>query len=443
MSRRREFGLLLLVFAILGLGHWVVWQAYLPVWRAGYPGQDWLVFLGPALMALGWLVLSGILTVRRCPETLLLPLVALLCGIGILFLQRLAGGAAEAELSKAPSLLRDYHKQLVSFGVGWLALAAMLVVKWDYRALSRFKYSIAFTALGLLLITTVFGDAANGQQLTLNLRFIAFQPHDPVKLLLVVFMAAYLAEKRELLSFAAGHRGLLTGLDFRYMGPLVVLWLLVMAIIFVHKDLGTALLLFGAFLGILYLGTNRGRYVVIGLLMFLVGVGVAYTKFERVQTRVAIWQNPWEDSNGAGYQICQALMAFGNGRVIGAGLAGGYPERIPAVETDMIYAAISEDLGLVGAALLLGVILTLVGRLFHIGLRSPDPFGKLLAGGLGVTLAVQAWVILAGVTKLIPLTGVTLPFISYGGTSLVVNLALIGIALNVAYTTPAVDTPAS
>lgn len=440
-ARGREFWLLLLAFTVLGLGYAVVWQDYLPIWKQWYHGQDWRIFLAPAGMLAAWLCLSGVLTARRCRETLLLPTVALLVGIGLLFLLRLAGGAATLELTRSvrqgavplgPLLFTLYQKQLFSLGVGWVALMGLALCWKDYRALARYKYLIAAVAVGLLLVTTIFGHAVNDQQLTLRILGIAFQPHDPVKLLLVIFMAAYLVEKKELLSFAAGRYGVLTLMDLRYMGPLVTLWLMVMAIVFVHKDLGAALLLFGAFLGMLYLGTERKSFVTIGVILFLVGMLGAYHFVGRVQTRVAIWENPWRYADNRGYQICQALMALGNGRVVGAGLGGGYPERIPAVETDMIYAAISEDLGLVGAVALIGLFLVVISRAYHVAFLARDRFGQLAAAGLATALAVQTWVILAGVVKLIPLTGITLPFISYGGTSLVMNLLLVGIVLKIA-----------
>lgn len=440
-SRWREFWLLLLVFCILGLGYAVVWQAYLPTWRILYHGADWQIFLPPAVMLVGWLITSIVLTIRRCRETILLPLVSLLIGIGALFLLRLAGGAyTYLGEDNGMRFFGYYNKQLESLALGWVVFLGFLLFWNDYRVIARYKYLIAMTAIGLLLVTTVLGHAVGGQTLTLNLGFISFQPHDPVKLLLVIFMAAYLEEKQELFAFAAGKHGLLTRMDLRYMGPLITLWLMVMAIIFVHDDLGAALLLFGALLAMIYLGTGRKSYVILGVVLSLVGIigGYQFARWkhlgfvQRLQTRIAIWEDPWQDANNKGYQICQSVIAIGNGRVVGAGLAGGSPERIPAVHTDMIYAAISEDLGLLGAVALLAVFLALIGRMFTIALRSNDRFGKLLAAGLATTLAVQTWVILAGVTKFIPLTGITLPFVSYGGTSIIVNLILVAVVLKVA-----------
>jgi cell division protein FtsW (lipid II flippase) len=461
-GRWREVGLLVLGAVILAVGHLVVWQAYLPAWRALFPGHAWVVLLPPLLTLPAWLLVSGILAWRRCGETLLVPLVALLVGIGLLMQLRLAGGVATLAadqgivLGQLPAILggddpptlarttatflRAATRQFFWFWVGWGALVTLLLGWRDYRGLARYKYLVATAALGLLVLTTLFGHTTHGQTVALNLGFVSFQPHDLVKVLLVIFLAAYLGEKSELFALAAARSRWVTRLDLRYLGPMVALWLLVTVIVVKHDDLGAALLLYGAFLAMLYLGTGRPIYVGMGLGLSLLGGALGYQLARliglgfvtRLQSRVTIWLDPWQDATGKGMQICQALMALGHGRLIGAGLAGGAPERIPAVHTDMIYAAISEDLGLVGAIALVLLLLGLIGRLLRVAAAAGDRFGQLLVAGLAATLAIQSWVILAGTIKLIPLTGITLPFISYGGTSLVVNLLLIGIALKVA-----------
>jgi len=436
VRRGREFALLLLVTAIIGAGYWVVWQAYLPVWKTQFHLVPWRFFLPPVLMLPAWCLIAGALSRKRSRETLLLPTVALLCGLGLLLLLRLAGGAATQELQRAheklgPLFYHLYHKQLISFGIGLVVLWVMILGWKDYRLLSRHKYVIAFTTVALLLVMTLFGHAVEGQQVALRLGPLAFQPHDVVKFLMVIFLAAYLVDKRELIQVASGRFGMFTLMDLRYMGPLVALWILVLAIVIRHDDLGAAMLLFGSFLGVLYLGTGRLNYVIFGLLLAVAGALAVYWHVPRVQTRVAVWLNPWPQYDRKGYQICQSLMALGSGRAIGAGLAGGFPEQVPAVETDMIYTVVSEDLGLLGAVFVIAVYLVLVGRIFHVAMQAEDPFGRLLAAGLAVTFAVQTFTILGGVTKLIPLTGITLPFLSYGGTSLVVNLMLVGVVYKV------------
>ncbi len=434
-TRRREVWLLVLGWIIIGLGYFVVWQSFLPQWQTRFGAAQWKFFAPWLAMLPAWLVVSYVLTRRRIRETLLFPLVALLVGIGLLFLVRLAGGADAQGMHHSSKLMlgdfiySQYIKQLGSFVAGWLGLLALLIFVKDYRALAKYKYVIAALTIFLLLITTLFGHSVAQQQLQLRLGPLTFQPHDPVKVLLIIFMAAYLVENKELIAFARGKFGLLSRMDFRFMGPLLLLWLIVMAIIFKHNDLGAAALLFGSFLGMLYIGTDRKSYLVTGVAMLFLGGWLAFATSQTVHTRVNIWLNPWADEMNKGHQIAQSLMALGNGRVVGAGLGGGFPESVPAVQTDMIYAAISEDLGLVGATMVLLVFLLLISRIFNIAMKSTDRFGQLLAAGLGITLAVQTFVIIAGTIKLIPLTGITLPFISYGGTSMVVNLALIGLAL--------------
>jgi len=444
---RRIFIIQAVVLIALLLGHFIVWAAYPRAWAHYYQGAAFFkVMAPPLLMHLGWFALLVVLRTKGCRETLIVPVAALLVGLGTLFLLRLAGGSYLQYITETSPYWRDvfadrasviyaaYGKQVIFFYVGLAALLGLLLVRWDLQALTRYKYLVGSGAVLLLLVTTLFGSETGGQQIALDLKFFTFQPHEPVKILIVIFMAAYLAEKRDLLVLAAARARFLSVMDLRYLGPMIALWLLVMAIVFKHKDLGAALLLFGIFLGMLYLGTGRKTYLALGLGMFLFGVFAAYTLVARVQTRVAIWLDPWQERyiNDQGYQIAQSLMALGNGKLIGAGLAGGYPEIIPAVHTDMIYAAISEDMGLVGAVVILACFLLLIERIFVVGLRARDAFGGLLIAGLGVSLALQTLVIIGGVVKAIPLTGVTLPFISYGGTSLVINFIILGLVLKVA-----------
>jgi cell division protein FtsW (lipid II flippase) len=260
---------------------------------------------------------------------------------------------------------------------------------------------------------------------------VYFQPSELLKVLFVIFLAAYLADQRELLIYATWRLGPLRLPPLPYLLPLVVMWLLVLGLVVVQRDLGAALLFFGIFLALLYAATARLDYVLAGLLAFAVGATVCYQLFGHVQDRVAIWLDPWAYAQGRGYQIVQALIALGAGGVFGAGLGYGYPEYIPAVHTDFVLAAIGEELGLLGSLAVVGLYLLLVYRGFRIALRAPEPYWQLLAVGLTTVLGLQALVILGGTIRLIPLTGITLPFVSYGGSSLLVNYLAIGLLLRI------------
>jgi cell division protein FtsW (lipid II flippase) len=217
---------------------------------------------------------------------------------------------------------------------------------------------------------------------------------------------------------------------------MVAVWLLSLGLVVVQRDLGAALLFFGIFLALLYVATERASYVLAGLVAFAAGSVVAYRLFEHVRDRVSIWIDPWAQAQERGYQLVQALMALGAGGVFGTGLGYGLPDYIPAVHTDFVIAAIGEELGLLGSLAVVALYLLLVYRGFRITLRAPDTYLQLLAVGLSTVLGLQALVILGGTTRLIPLTGVTLPFVSYGGSSLLVNFAIVGLLLRISAERP-------
>jgi cell division protein FtsW (lipid II flippase) len=261
---------------------------------------------------------------------------------------------------------------------------------------------------------------------------VYFQPSELYKVILVIFLAAYLAEKRELIVLAGWRVGPLRLPPVPYLLPMVAVWLLSLGLVVVQRDLGAALLFFGIFLALLYVATERVSYVLAGLGAFAVGGFVAYQLFGHVRDRVSIWLDPWPQAQERGYQLVQALIALGAGGVFGSGLGYGYPEYIPAVHTDFVIAAIGEELGLLGSLAVVALYLLLVYRGFRIALRAPDAYLQLLAVGLSTVLGLQALVILGGTLRLIPLTGVPLPFISYGGTSVAILLAAVGVLLSVA-----------
>jgi len=290
------------------------------------------------------------------------------------------------------------------------------------------------------------GREINGARLWVRLGPMSFQPGEAAKVLLVVFLAAYLVDKRELL---ADFRrvGVVRMPDPRHLAPLLVAWGLAILVMVQEKDLGSSMLFFAVFVAMLYMATERAAYLGIGAVLFSAAAVFAYHLFAHVQVRVSTWINPWRTASGTGFQIVQSLFALGSGGIAGSGLGLGSPGKIPAASTDFIFAAIGEELGLMGAAAILIAYILLVGTGYRIAINADQPFTKLLAAGLTTILGVQTFIIVGGVTRLIPLTGITLPFISFGGSSLIANFVILALLLrisdDVASRTEGVSTDAS
>jgi cell division protein FtsW (lipid II flippase) len=257
-----------------------------------------------------------------------------------------------------------------------------------------------------------------------------FQPSEIMKVLTVIFFASYLAERRQLIAHAPLRLGPLTLPPLPYLGPLLAMWAVSMGLLIWQRDLGAALLFFLVFLALLYAATGF-RYVVVGLFLLVVGAVLAYSLFDHVQLRTRIWLDPWPYADDDAYQIVQALAAFAAGGLGGSGLGFGYPEYVPAVHTDFVLAALGEEMGLIGSLAVVGLYLLLIHRSFRIAMRARSDFAMLLAAGLGATLGLQALIILAGNLRVIPITGITLPFMSYGGSSILANSVMIGLLLRV------------
>jgi cell division protein FtsW (lipid II flippase) len=325
-------------------------------------------------------------------------------------------------------------------GLGQLQLAWLMVALTVITSLAllvrsdawlrTYKYTWAAAGIGLLLLVFVLGSDVNGARLSLSIGPISGQPSELLKVILVVFLAGYLSENRALLADESTRIGPISLPPLPYLAPMVAMWAIALGIVVVQRDLGAALLFFAVFLGLLYVATGRPSYVIGGLLLFVAGAYVLYALFGHVQARVDNWLDPWADPQGTGFQVVQALYAFGRGGILGVGLGAGLPLiggrlPVPAVHTDYPLAAIGEELGLVGLLAVLGLYLVLVLRGLRIAAAGHDDFRSLLAAGLALVIGVQAFIIAAGNLKLIPLTGITLPFISYGGSSLLAN-ALVG-----------------
>ncbi|MFI5268122.1 MAG: FtsW/RodA/SpoVE family cell cycle protein [Chloroflexota bacterium] len=407
--RVRELWLLLLVWLAFAVG----WMGEAFV-QAGKPTADWVrtpIYFAALLL----LVHAALVAFRFRGDESLLPLVTILSGLGLLVLNYLEPAQERAQL-------------------GWLALglALMLMLIFGLRDISilqRYKYTAAALGLALLIVTAIFGREINGARLWLGFGPFQFQPSELMKLLLVIFMAAYLEERRDILARADYRWGTLKLSPWPYLVPLLLLWGLSLLLLLWQKDLGATVLMLGIALSMMYVATGRKTFVGAGLLLLAANVLVTYKLFGYVHQRIEVWLHPWELASGPSYQIVQALYAIANGGASGTGLGRGHPGFIPFASTDFIFAATAEQLGFAGMLALLAVYLILVLKSLQIGLTQPTTFGQLLGVGCAMVLALQCLVIVAGNLSLIPLTGITLPFVSYGGSSLVVNFLLLGLLL--------------
>ena len=425
--RRRELALL----AVVTLALWVG-AASLGSTAAGRPevaGAGHLGIYVGGLFALS-LVLS--LAGRRSDE-LLLPVAGLLGGVGLLLMLRLPQDLVTQEIAGRELGLADL--QLAWLLVSLIVAGGLALFVRSDRWLRLYKYTWAAAGIGLLLLTFVFGTETNGARLTLTIGPLTGQPSELLKVILVVFFAGYLAEYRPLLAEARVRlAGPLSVPPVAALLPLVAMLGLALAIVVVQRDLGAALLYYAVFLVMLYVATGSLLDVLGGIALFALGSLAMAALFPLVGMRIAAWLDPWADPLGSGYQLIQALHAFARGGVFGTGLGAGLPEiggnlPIPAVHTDFPLAALGEEIGLTGVMAVLGLYLVLVQRGLRIAAAARDDFGTLLATGLAAVVAVQAFIIAAGNLKLIPLTGITLPFVSYGGSSLLANALVIGLLL--------------
>lgn len=358
----------------------------------------------------------------------LFPLVALLAAIGLVMLYRID-----------ESLARDQANWFV-VGLGLFVLT--IVFLRDYHVLERYRYLIVVAGLFLLLLPRVPGIGAqvNGAYLGVEIGPLAFQPAELGKLAIVIFLASYLREHREVLVVGARRVAGITFPPIKHLGPMLVVWGAAMLMLVFIRDLGSSLMFFGAFLALIYTATNRISFVIIGLAMFLVGAWFFASTVGHVGDRIDIWLDPYQDASGTGYQVLQSMFAQADGGLFGTGIgesllyAPGARETlgntlIPEVQTDFIYALIVNELGLFGGCGVITIYALIAARGFKIASLARDGFSKLLAAGLTAVFALQAFVIIGGVIRVIPLTGVTLPLISYGGSSVIANMVLVALLL--------------
>jgi cell division protein FtsW (lipid II flippase) len=355
----------------------------------------------------------------------LFPLVAVLASFGIVMIYRI-----DEDLAR---------EQAQWFVVGLILFCATIIFLRDYRVLERYRYTIAAVSIGLLLLPRVpgIGGLVNGAYLSISVGPITFQPAEFAKIGIVIFLASYLRDTRQVMVIGARKFLGLTLPPLKHLGPLLVVWGTAMFMLIFIKDLGSSLMFFGAFLSMIYVATNRFSFVLVGLVMFGIGAWFLGSHIQNVQNRVDIWQDPFATSvvQDKGYQIAQSLFAQADGGILGQGFGQalltipGGGNLLPAPHTDLIYAVIVDELGLVGACGVILIYLLICERGFRIAMLAKDSFSTLLAAGLTSVFALQVFVIVGGVTKVIPLTGVTLPFISYGGSSIVANFVLLALLL--------------
>jgi cell division protein FtsW (lipid II flippase) len=430
-AKRRGVELALLLFAILVV---VVADAIVDATLNDRVGTDVLGYgIGFALIYL--VAHVAVRWLAPYADPVILPAVALLNGLGLVLIRRLDLAAAEnARQGGRAVSTGDANVQVVWTCIGLALFIGVLLVVRDHRALNRYAYTLAAAGLAFLALPALLPgrfSEVNGAKIWIRVAGFSIQPGEFAKLALMVFFASYLVSKRDVLSLASRR---IAGIDLprgRDLGPVLVAWLASVLVLAGEKDLGTSLLFFGIFVVMLYVATERTSWLLIGLGLFMAGAYLAYLKFGHVQERVAIWLHPFQYRDREGYQIVQSLFGLGTGGLFGSGLGSGRPENVPFAKTDFIVAAVGEELGLFGLVALLVVYALIVARGFRAALTVRDSFGKLLAAGLAFTLAFQVFIVVGGVTKLIPLTGLTTPFLSYGGSSLVANFALVALLLRI------------
>ncbi len=405
---------------LLGIGGAFVLLSMLAlsVSRAEFRPFDWLsVLIWVACAVIGHLLLEQHLPGR---DPVLFPLTMFLSGWGLVMIDRLAPNFAD--------------RQTLWLIVGTVGLLGAALIPQLIRWLRVYRYTLLIVGLGLLVSTIILGRNPSGQpgapELWLGFGAVNFQPSEPLKVILVAFLASYLGEQYPALRAGDLAHEQRLPVSPRILGPVLLMWGLSVVILVWQKDLGTAILFFVIFLILLYVASGYTLILVGGAALIGVAGVVAYSAFAVVRLRVDIWVNPWNDANGRAFQIVQSLLAFAAGGIFGQGIGQGSPNYIPVVHSDFVLAAVGEEWGLLGVIVVIVCFGTLLVRGLRISVAQRGrPFNTLLAVGLSALLAVQSLFIMSGVLKLAPLTGVTLPFMSYGGSSLVVNFIIIGLLL--------------
>jgi cell division protein FtsW (lipid II flippase) len=347
----------------------------------------------------------------------LLPLAAILHGLGYVMITRLSNDLAGLQATWSI--------------IAIIGFVLTLVLVQRAPDLARYRWIFLFTGLGLLILPVVPGVGATfgGARIWVSLGPINFQPGEFAKLALAIFFAGYLAENRELIASSGWKVGPFHLPEPRFLLPILLAWVVAIMVMVGQRDLGSSLLFFALFVVMMWIATEQAGWLLLGLVLFVSAAYVSFRLFGHVQTRVDIWIDPWSRSLDEGYQIVQALYGLTDGGLAGTGLGLGSPNTVPAARSDFIFSSIGEELGLFGAAAVIMAFLLMIGAGLRIALRTENTFEKLLAVGLTTILGVQAFIIIGGVTRVVPLTGITLPFVSYGGSSLLSNYILLALLI--------------
>ncbi|MHB1987078.1 MAG: FtsW/RodA/SpoVE family cell cycle protein [Acidimicrobiales bacterium] len=425
--RRSELGLMLIGMLVVLFAEVL---GYLGTYNKFPPNLGIFVVI---LFAMG--VAGNIANRFLAPEAdpVILPVVLVLNGLSFVMMQRLA-----------PYILNSPHLagfQALWSLIGLIAYVATLLIWRRSRDLERYRYLLAASAFVLLLLPLLpglkdYGADSNGAYLWVKLGPVSFQPIEVAKLLLVIFFASYFVEKRELLSMATNRVGNRLVPDLRGFGPIAVAWAASVGIILLERDIGFSLILFVLFIAMLWVTTGRWTYIVLGVIAFAVGTFIASHILSQLNIRIEVWLDPWKYLNGSyqpGYQPAIGEVMMGRGGIAGTALGLGGAAAIPVAQSDFIFAAIGNELGLIGTTSIVVAFMLLVGSGIRVAARARSEFAKLTALGLTVVIGIQSFLIMAGVTRLLPLTGVTLPFVSYGGSSLVANYILIALVMRISH----------
>jgi cell division protein FtsW (lipid II flippase) len=409
--RSTELGLLVMVTLIIGAAYTITalgTNAEIP------PG---IVFFVGVLLALLLCAHVVVRLVARGADGTMLPLAALLHGIGFVMITRLDDELAGLQATWS----------LVAIA----AFVVTLLVVQRATDLARYSWLFFFGGAFLLLLPLApgLGVNINGARIWVSLGPVNFQPGEFAKVALAIFFASYLAERRELIAASTWRIGPLHLPEPRYIAPIVMAWGFAVVVMVFQRDLGSSLLFFTLFVVMMWVATERVSYLLIGTVLFAGAAYVSWTQFTHVQTRVDIWLDPWADPLDRGYQIIQSLYGLADGGITGTGLGRGNPGQVPEAQNDFIFSAIGEEWGLLGASAVLMAFVLLVGAGLRTALRTDRTFEKLLAVGLTTIVGIQGFIIIAGVIKVVPLTGITLPFVSYGGSSLVSNYILLALLI--------------